>query len=159
MEQDLSTLNLVELYDLLIEAEAPVPVSLWPQTAGWIWVLGAVVLLAAIAVWKWVAWRRATAYRRAALAALDAAGDDPAAIADILRRTALAGFPRRQVAGLHGARWLAFLDETGSNTGFSDSDAGRVLVTGPFKPQAPDARLPVMAAEWIKTHRAPMGSP
>ena len=158
MEQDLSKLNLVELYDLLIAPEAPAAVSMWPQTVGWVWALGVLVILVGIAVWKWVAWRRATAYRRAALAALAAAGDDPAAIADILRRTALVGFPRAQVAGLHGAGWLGFLDKTGSNTGFSGSDAGQALIMAPYTPQSPDARLPALAAEWIKSHRTHLGA-
>ncbi len=64
-----------------------------PQTVGWIW-LGRLVWRALfLAGLAGCVHRRANAYRRAGLAALTAAGDDPARIAQIIRRTALAGFP------------------------------------------------------------------
>ena len=59
------------------------------------------------------------AYRRAALQELATA--DAGAISAILKRTALAAFPREQVASLSGAEWLAFLDRTGG-TRFAASD-------------------------------------
>ncbi len=152
MNEDLSTLGLVELYDRLILPDAPEPVSMWPETSGWLW-LGALVLVLAGVVWRrWNLWRRATAYRRAALSELRVAGDDPAAIANILKRAALAGFPREDVASLHGADWLAFLDRVGQNSAFSGSEAGQVLAAAPYRPQTQDTDLPGMAAKWIRTH-------
>ena len=104
MTPDYEGLNLIELLDLLEPTPEPDPIAMTPQTPGWI-VLGIVLALAALwALRKLVRHRRAGAYRRAALRELDSAGDDAARIADVLRRTALAGFPRAQVAGL-ARRW------------------------------------------------------
>ena len=96
--------------------------------------------------------RRANAYRRAALQALDQAGDDPAQIALVLRRTALAAFPRAQVAGLIGADWLRFLDHSFGGTGFANG-AGRALTTAPYQGGEPDRVLTDLARRWITTHR------
>ena len=151
--EDLSSLNLVELYDLLARPDAPAAISLWPQTVGWVWLFGALAVLAGWLIWAWVSRRRKTAYRRAALVALKSAGDDPALIADVMRRTALAAFPRDDVAQIHGATWLAFLDQAANQINFSDSDAGGVLAAAPYRQQTPHADLPAMAERWIKTHR------
>jgi hypothetical protein len=154
MSEDLSGLNLVELYDRLVVPDAPAPVSMWPQTAGWIWVFLGLVAVAVFTVWRITKWRSATAYRRAALDALQQAGDDPVAIATILRRTALSAFPRDTVAGLHGADWLAFLDKSADGVRFSGTDAGEVLARAPYARKAPHKDLPAMAETWIRAHRA-----
>ena len=155
MSQDLEKLNLVELYDLLVLPDAPTPVSMWPQTVGWIWLGLAVLFLIFIGVWRVWKWRRATQYRREALAELRAAGDDPVAISSILRRTALAVFSRDTVAGLQGTAWLEFLDKSSDAATFASSEAGRVLAKAPFSPQASHKDLPAMAEHWIKMHRRP----
>jgi len=155
MNQDLEKLNLVELYDLLVLPDAPAPVSMWPQTVGWIWLGLAVLSLILIGVWRVWKWRRATQYRREALAELRAAGDDPVAISSILRRTALAVFSRETVAGLQGRAWLEFLDQSSDAAAFASSEAGRILAKAPFSPQAPHKDLPAMAEHWIKMHRRP----
>ncbi|MEM9788714.1 MAG: DUF4381 domain-containing protein [Pseudomonadota bacterium] len=155
MNADLDKLNLVELYDLLVLPDAPAPVSMWPQTAGWVWLGLAVLLLIFFGIWQVLKWRRATQYRREALAELRAAGDDPVAISSILRRTALAVFSRDTVAGLHGSVWLEFLDKSCDAATFASSEAGRVLAKAPFLQQAPHKDLPAMAKHWIKMHRRP----
>lgn len=141
--------SLVGLIDKLIEPPMPEPVSLAPQTAGW-WVIGALVLsLLAYGAWRlWAHWR-ANAYRRAALTALAEAGDDPAAMAVILRRAALAAYPRRDVAGLAGADWVGFLRRTG---GFSEA-AGEALIRAPYAPDVPGGPLRRGAERWLRTHR------
>ncbi len=154
MNEDLSELNLVELFDRLVQPDAPEPVSMLPQTSGWLWLAIALLVLSGVMAWLWLRWWRSTAYRRAALAALRAAGDDPAAIADVLKRAALAGFPREEVASLHGNNWLAFLDRTGGRSPvFSGSEAGLVLASAPYRPQPPNAELARTAATWIRRHR------
>ncbi|MEE4188195.1 MAG: DUF4381 domain-containing protein, partial [Roseobacter sp.] len=136
MNDDLSQLNLVELFDLLVQPDVPARISMMPQTIGWVWLGAAVCVFSGYALWRWVQWRRATAYRRAALAALRQANDDPVAIAKVLRRTALAAFPRDTVAGLYGERWLAFLDSVTESVKFSGTTAGQALVRAPYRPQA-----------------------
>ncbi len=153
MEQDGPSVGLIDLIGRLVEPASPPPVSMMPQTAGWWVLLG--LLLAALALLAWRAlrrWRQA-AYRRAALAALADAADDPAVISSLLRRTALAVWPRAEVAGLAGADWLGFLERTGGAT-WPDL-AARALIAGPVAVRpAPSPELSQQAARWIRTHRA-----
>lgn len=152
MSEDLSKLGLIELLDLLEPVPEPPPVSLWPQTGGWI-VVGVASL--AIVVWlvrRLVRHRRANAYRRAALREIAAAGEAPVALAEILRRTALAAFPRAQVAGLYGDDWLAFLDRTYGGTAFQDG-AGRAFAMAPYASADAGDGLEPLAAEWVRRHR------
>ena len=157
MSEDLSRLTLVELLDLLEPVPEPPQVSLWPQTAGWIWIGLAVVCLATWLGHRWLMARRANAYRRAALRAVAAAGDDPAALAAVLRRAALAGYPRAEVAGLYGEDWLAFLDEAYGGTGFREGP-GRLLAMAPYTStrRAPD--LASLIALWVRHHHRPGGA-
>ncbi|WP_068111475.1 DUF4381 domain-containing protein [Tropicimonas marinistellae] len=144
--------NLVELLDMLKPIPEPAPISMWPATGGWIWLGLALALLIG-----WIAWRRwrhwqANAYRRAALAELQASGDDPAEIAAILRRTALVAYPRRDVASLTGGDWIAFLRERCPDMGI-DSSSRRALTEGPYKPRSPDPALGLIAQTWVRRHR------
>jgi len=152
MSAHLDGKNLVELLDMLEPVPDPTPISLLPQTPGWI-VLG-IVLVGAL-VWgvRLVQSRhRARAYRRAALVELAATGDDAARIAALLRRTALAGFPREQVAGLVGTDWLNFLDQSYGGNGFSGNE-GQTLLAAPYQKSTSDPALSVLAQDWIRTHR------
>lgn len=144
--------SLVELLDMLEPVPEPQPVSMVPQTAGWL-VLGLFGL--AVTCWLlWIALRRyrANGYRRAALRALQAAGDDPAQLATLLRRTALAAYPRSQVAGLHGEDWAGFLNKTYGQSGFA-TDVGRALLSAPFRQQPPDPAATQLVRNWIIGHR------
>jgi hypothetical protein len=141
----------------------PPPVPLFPPAPGWYW-LGAILLLALV-WWLWQLLRRhrADAYRRAALASLVRlqAEDDLAALPDLLKRTALAAFPRARVAGLSGAAWWRFLDATAGTHGFSDGvgplldrlayDPGGGLDTGERE------RLLDAASHWLRQHRRDSG--
>ena len=149
MSEDLSRLNLVELLDLLEPVPEPPPISFWPQTAGWIG-----IILAAGAVWVarcWLVRRRANAYRRAALNEIDAAGNDPAVLAQILRRTALAAYSRAEVAALHGEPWLDFLDKAYGGSEFRNGP-GNVVATAPYSPVDEAQDLAPLAAEWVRHH-------
>ena len=102
MNEDGAPTNLVDLIGRLVEPPEPAPVSLVPQTAGW-WVLGALLLSAlGYGLWRFMLHWRADAYRRAALSELALAPDDPAAIASILRRAALAAYPGTRSRGSPG---------------------------------------------------------
>jgi Ca-activated chloride channel family protein len=152
MSDDLTGLGLIDLIDLLDPAPEPAPVSLMPATPAWI-VLGAVLALACILLLRrYRRHARAEAYRRDALRALDAAGEDPAAIAVVLRRAALSAYPRRDVAGLHGEAWLRFLDEAYGGTGFA-SGPGRVISTAPYRSVSADPGLAALARDWVRRHR------
>lgn len=149
--------NLIGLIDGLIEPPPPPPVSMMPQTWGWAVLAVALAVLAGWLIWRWIAHRRANAYRRAALAELDRAGSDAAEIAAILRRAALAGYPRAQVAGLTGADWLEFLNQTG---GDFDAATGAALLAAPYRGDAAaDPAVRKAAEGWIRRHRRPDAAP
>jgi len=69
----------------------------------------------------------------------------------LLRRAALAVFPRIDVASLHDDQWLAFLDESGQTTEFSQG-AGNVLISAPYQRNAnyPAEDLFVLVDNWIR---------
>lgn len=99
----------------------PLPVGWWPPAPGW-WIL-LILLAMSIAIISWILLRRrkARAYRRQALAQLEAlhnryretrdAKAYVAAANALLKSAALIAYPRREVAGSSGSRWLAFLNE------------------------------------------------
>ena len=145
----------------LRDIHLPDPVSWWPPAPGW-WLVAALALvLAAAGVW-WArrAWARRRRWRRVS-AALDAmladyrrTGDGAALAAGIsvlLKRVALAGWPRQEVAGLAGPAWLAFLDRTGGGGGFAGG-AGRVLADAAYGAPAPvdGEALAALARRWIR---------
>ena len=68
----------------------------------------------------------------------------------LLRRVALARFPRAEVAGLSGEDWLHFLDTHAKVSGFV-TGPGRVLGTAPFAPKCTLDRAALLALvrQWI----------
>jgi len=145
--------NLVDLIDQLVEPVPPPPVSMVPQTAGW-WVLGLAVIatLCVFGLRTYRAYQR-NAYRRAALWEIDAAGTDMTALSSILKRTALAAYPRRDVAGLSGDAWLRFLDDTVSSTAFT-AGVGKALATAPYQQEAvAEPALIALVKSWVRDHR------
>jgi hypothetical protein len=138
----------------------PEPVSWWPPAPGW-WALALLGLLVIALAARWLASRhRKRAPARAALRELGALragyardGDATAyarGLSRVLRRYALARFPRRQVAGLAGEDWLAFLDAHGGGGRFGNGP-GRLLADAPYRPLAdlPAEELARLARDWI----------
>jgi len=139
----------------------PEPVGWWPPAPGW-WLLALLTLilmgLLLRGLWRWRTRRIA---RRAALGELKtleaeyARGGDANAllrgVSRLLRRFALARFPRRQVAGLGGEPWLAFLQRQHPDGGFLDGP-GRLLLDAPYRPEPAVRQLPELvqlARRWI----------
>ena len=152
-EQDLIGLSLFEMQAMILPPDMPPLISMWPETVGWIWVGVTAAALFAIVLIKWRQFRKANAYRRAAVAALSAAGDDATAIAGILRRAALAAYPRDKVAALHGEAWLRFLDKTGAKAGF-DTDTGHKMLRAPYRGEPmPVDGLNRLAVDWVRHHK------
>ena len=143
----------------LIDIPLPAQISLWPQTwASWIAItLLAVSLIIAI-VWFARRWH-ANRYRRAALAELDRIMQAPqpnvGALELLLRRTALAEFPRDTIAPLSGTAWLSFLDKTYGGQEFSQG-ASCALALAPYAPAGTGdfAPLAELVRRWIRTHHA-----
>lgn len=147
----------------LIDMPLPQEVSLWPET--WASRIAVVVLLvtAVVAIWRFISYRRVNRYRREALAELTritsapdtAPGELAAQLSLLVRRTALAAFPRQQIAPLNGAAWLAFLDRSSGGTEFSRG-AGRWLASAPYARTGPnDSQRPELielTRRWIRGH-------
>jgi len=156
VSEDYEGLNLVGLLELLEPIPEPTAISLVPQTQGWIWLgLAGLVLVFKLTQYGRRIWRR-NAYRRAALREVKRAHGDPVALAGILRRTALAAYPRSRVASLFGSEWLAFLDRAYGGGEFTSGD-GRVLAFSPYQESEAPAGLDHLVSRWIKTHKAETG--
>ncbi len=99
----------------------PAAITWWPPAPGMV-LLGSLFLLwatVAALLW-WRNWQR-NAYRRAALHDLIAIGDQMRSpqtrtagirqLSVLLKRVALAAYPRAEVASLTGNKWIGFLDQ------------------------------------------------
>lgn len=162
------TQALQQLHDI-VEPAAP---AFWPPAPAWYFVGGVVLLLVMMAmVSLWRRWQ-ANAYRRQALGELAALRDGSqsisppheriSALASLLRRVALHGAAREQVASLSGTAWIEYLS-TQSKTSPSETVA-TLLSRGPYVNFAAtddvatnhrsdlDAAF-AYVAEWIKQHR------
>ncbi|NOE25876.1 DUF4381 domain-containing protein [Ruegeria sp. HKCCD6157] len=152
MSIDTTGKSLVDLLNMLEPAPEPAPVSMFPQTWGWlalaVILLGLVVLVSVLFVRR----RRENAYRRHALSELADPDITSAKVAEILRRTALVAYPRRQVAGIHGDDWLNFLSQTSDENSFL-SEAGQTLIDAPYKDLPPNRALTQLARHWVKSHK------
>lgn len=146
--------SLVGLIEKLNEPAEPDAVSMVPQTPGWLVLTIVLVLVVGWLVWRGYKKWHANAYRRAALEELRSAGNNPASIAGILRRTALAAWPREEIAVLAGEEWLAFLDRAGGTGGFLDGP-GRAVISAPYQPgqASADPALADLAERWIRQHK------
>ena len=130
----------------------PPPVSWWPLAPGWWMLLAAVLVVAGMIAFRlWRSWR-VNAYRRAALRALQMATTVPE-IAEILKRTALAAYPRAEVASLTGRAWSRWLGQTVGEP--VPDQIGEALGRGIFAEanNVDVAKVARFAASWIRCHR------
>jgi hypothetical protein len=141
MPQDSASLQ--NLHDIVL----PEPPPLWPPAPGvWVLLVVGLAVVTALVVWWWRA-RTRNAYRRAGLALL-ANARTPREIDIVLKRVALAAWPRREVAPLYGQDWAEFLDGACRGVGFTTLDSSRTEGEA-----SPDQRR--MARTWIRSHRVP----
>ncbi len=151
--------------DALVDIPLPLPVSLWPQTWPSRIALVLVIVGLVVATWWLARWWWVNRYRRAALAELVAIertlekgppfGAAAATLALLVRRTALAAFPRAEVAALSGPDWLGFLDRSYGGDEFTRG-VGRVLAVAPYQPSRVGMGevmpLTALVRRWIRTH-------
>lgn len=161
MSERFEGLNLPQLLDLMHELVVPEPVPWLPQTPGW-WVLCGWALAVAVLVVVAIARRRRrNRYRREALASLDAiaarsqldAADSARRVADVLKRAALAAYPRARVASLYGKDWARFLCESAGNDR-QVTEAAESLAGAAYRPDADGRSLLRPARRWVRVHRA-----
>jgi hypothetical protein len=139
--------NLNNLRDIVI----PDPPPFWPPAPG-MWVaLGIVVVIVLLVGWRLHAVRKRHAYRKAGLLLLRSA-KTAHDVSVVVKRVALAVFPREQVASLYGEAWVTFLHSTCPRSYFS------ALVTSDASTKA-DEELVELAGIWIQHHRVPETRP
>ncbi len=148
----------------LRDIHAPESVSWWPLAPGWWLMLIAILAIIFVILWRY-SQRKNRAVQHAALKSLNQLDkrfhtdhDIKTLLTELsilLRRVAIASFPPHRVAGLTGAAWLRFLDETGGKGQFS-SPLGLQFITLPYnlELEANGEQLIVLARNWIK--RAPV---
>jgi Domain of unknown function (DUF4381) len=152
----------------LRDIHLPGAVGWWPPAPGW-WILVAIALGAAVTA---VLLYRRRYRERAALRALRGvierlqSGDEPVhclqQISMILRRFAMSLAEHSAgVAGLTGARWLAYLDSHWERTAFS-AGPGRLLAAEAYAPPGRVAAVDVenvgtVCREWINAQRRHRG--
>lgn len=159
---------LQQLHDI-VEPSAP---AFWPPAPGWYFVGGTVLLLVMMAMIKlWRRWQ-ASAYRREALSELAALRDGPqsiapphqriSALASLLRRVALHGAAREQIAALSGTRWIEYLSKQAKTP--PSIAVAALLCRGPYVNFAANDEIATThrndleaafdyVAEWIEQHR------
>jgi len=140
--------SLDRLHDLVLPPVLP----WWPPAPGWYAFFILLILAGGWLAWRWWQHRRADAYRRAALQEL-AYLRDATAVAELLRRTALAVVPRPLVAGMTGRAWTDWLAAQCPDP--MPDPVRSQLYAGVYGRPAPDqdlARLRAYAACWIARH-------
>jgi hypothetical protein len=156
----------------LREISLPEPIAYQPQTVGWK-VLGIILLVTLVLMafrgyqhWRANAYRRAALKRHQALAAMAQTSDTQVAalraLPALLKQTALAVYPREEIAELSGDRWLTFLDSTYNAEGFTQGK-GQLLADLPYQPDASITQLSsptvsylfTLTRQWITQHQRP----
>jgi hypothetical protein len=147
-EQQLQATSLDRLHDLSLPQE----ISWWPLAPGWYGLSFVLVLAALIALYRLFIHYRMNAYRRAALQELQRL-EDQTAIAELLRRTALAVTPRENIAELTGGLWLDWLSSRCSKP-MPDSIRDQLVqgVYGHLDKPNDIKQLKSYAAYWISNH-------
>lgn len=160
--------DLTALHDIHL----PAPIGWWPLAPGWYLLVASMVMTSFIFVFlirrfyfngraKRAALHTLAAYERAYL--LDKNGPvHSAAISALLKRVALAYYPRTDVAGLHGEAWITFLN--GSVQGDNFNSVRTLLLELPYlspgkgyRPSRIHNLAPLfnMARKWIKRQGKP----
>lgn len=140
--------SLDRLHDIILPASVP----WWPLAPGWYMLFGVVVLIVGwLTYCFWKRWQT-NAYRRQALQEL-AGMDDASAIAELLRRTALAVESRLEIAEKTGADWADWLARHCPEP--MVSEVHQLLAAGVYSDSGKEKNINVLrdyASCWITRH-------
>lgn len=134
------TLNLRDIH-------LPDPVSWWPIAPGW-WLLIITVLITAVIIFLSRKIYRSKQLKRDIHAELDVIKQQfqktenrsqlAKSLSILLRRASISFYPAKDIAGLTGESWLAYLDNTNANPNkdkIFQSETGRTLLSAPYLPE------------------------
>lgn len=125
----------------IVPPDAP---PLWPLATGAWLLLAMLASIAFILIYQRRQARKRDAYRRAGLALLDGVSSVHD-VSVVLKRVALAAYPREQVASLYGEDWADFLRQTCHR-----HDCSLVVQAKPDDPA--NSEIIQLAGRWIRHH-------
>jgi hypothetical protein len=140
--------------DKLHDFYQPPPPAWTPQTIGWYVVFAILGLLVLWLVMHSIRRWHANRYRREALRQLESLSPDQ--YSALLKRTALAAWPREKVAALSGESWLNFLSQAGGNGHFQHAPGNRIeeiALQRAALSGEDEQQLRRLTADWIRRHR------
>lgn len=140
----------------------PAAIGWWPPAPGW-WLLLALVIVAlAVLCWLGLRHHRRNAYRRLGLAELEHIrrcwqidGDHLHCLTQanaLLKAVALRAYPHRDIAGVSGREWQAFLDEAMAGNSQFELRLLQAQYFSEVGDEGLDGHL-AHCASWIKRHR------
>ncbi len=156
MDKDLSQLHDIHM---------PEAIGWWPLAPGWYLLVTGLVLTGALITFLFRRYYMNGRAKRKALRTLEAIQQQylqdnnsqlcSAAISELLKRVALAYYPRTRVASLQGDAWMVFLNETAEGVDFND--VRTLLLELPWQPPRPHNLQPLFntAREWISMQGKP----
>lgn len=148
-----------DLLQQLRDIHYPMPISFWPLAVGWYVLIFIFLATLLLGLYYWYKTYRKHRVKRLVLQRLQELETQQSeynqAISDelsmLLKRAALAKYPRHEVAGLYGEEWLGFLDTTAATKDFSQG-CGRLLLDTPY--QGKQQILPEtffhLIRDWVK---------
>jgi hypothetical protein len=150
--------SLQNLNDIVVPGSVP----WWPVAPGWYVLAGIFLAYAVYRLYRHWLYRRGNRYRKQALQELLSIRKNPSTeslqrLPGLIKRAALAVWPREQVAHLSGSQWHQFLDESAATKVFLEG-AGNTLEGLAYQTvpkTTPTASEQVLdAAEfWLKNHQ------
>lgn len=110
------------------------PVTFWPPAVGWWFVIALAALWCLVFLLMRIKRWFKNRYRREALQILEKIESSSSSaplstlvqIDSLLKRVALAAYPREQVASLSGIEWMNFLESTGNDHAFQNEPVVRL---------------------------------
>lgn len=148
----------VNLINQLRDIHYPMPISIWPLALGWFLLIGFCLFLFALMLFIWKKNNKKNRLKKIVLKRLVELQNQQQHMHDVseelsilLKRVALANYPRHEVAGLHGEAWLKFLDKSSMTKDFSQGP-GRLLIVSPYSAKSgplPDALFHLLQS-WVK---------
>src|SRR6516165_10054078 len=128
----------MDLLSQLRDIHLPPPITIWPLALGWYLLLAFFIILMLIAIYFWLSYLKKHHLKKCVMKRLEELQQEQnlhhavsEELSVLLKRAALATFPRKEVAGLYGEEWLQFLDKTAVTNEFTEG-AGRQLISSPY---------------------------
>lgn len=149
----------------LKDIHLPDPIGWWPLAPGWYFLIaGAALIVLALAIFLYRLYQQGRAKRQALRMLAEYIRlyqEDQnhqlmsARLSELLRRVALAYYPRQQVASLEGQAWLDFLNEAGNGVNFNA--VRELLIVQPYQAKGDYPLKPLISRceQWIKQRGKP----